>query len=115
MNFTLQEVVDFCWTNKKVRAFKGFSYHQVCKIIIFAANRDMLKLVQDDQGLCGVAVFYVKNDEVFVDFLVAVRGGFRTLVAYYKEHFHGKKIKGERDGVVVNFNPRILCQQALRT
>lgn len=109
--FTLEDVVNFAWTNKGRRCFKGFSFEQVCKIVIIAAERGMLRLVEDELGLCGVAVIQSNDEVVRVDFLVAVRNGFRTFVDYYKKNYSNKQLLGERDGKMVNFNTRILCQR----
>ena len=113
--FTLEDVAQFCWENKKRRGFKGFSFEEVCKVIIIAAQKDMLKLVQDEHGICGVAVLRANDNKVFVDFLIAVRGGFKTFVDYYKKNFSGFLLQGERDGKVVTFNTRILCQHLQKT
>lgn len=109
--FTLNDVVDFCWANKRKRAFKGYTYEEVCRIVIYAANNGLLKTVEDDQGICGAAIFKAADKKVFVDFLVAVRGGFATFVDYYKREFPDHKLAAYRDNKLVTINSRILCQQ----
>lgn len=115
MRYTLEQVVDFCWTNKKRRAFKDMDYEKVARIILHASKTDKLRLVEDEQGLCGVMVFRVFDDSIFVDFLVTVRLGFFTFVKYYQDNYPGFNLYGERDGKRVKFNTKILCQHLART
>lgn len=107
--------MNFCWVHKSKRCFKGFPFEKVCAIVLIAADKGMLRLVEDEQGICGVAIIQSNETIVKVDFLVAVRSGFKTFIDYYKKFHNGKQLIGERDGQMVNFNTRILCQHLRRT
>lgn len=109
MRFTLEQVVDFCWANKGKRAFKDFTYEQVAFVVLKANQNKMLQLVQDNQGLCGVLIFRVQHDHLFIDYLVTVREGFLTFLDYYQRFFNHLPIRAERKGKILTYTNR-LCQ-----
>lgn len=118
MRYTLQDVLDFAWKHRGRRCFKDMDYSQVGKIILLADKYKNLRVVADEEGICGVVITRIDDKVVFVDFLVAVRNGFATFIEYLKLNFPNHELWAERKGRTVKLNTRILCQrlrQAYRT
>jgi len=112
MQYTLKQVLDFAWEHKGRRCFKDMDYEVVASVILWASKNNFMLLVQDEKGLCGVSIHRTIDNQILqVDYLVAVRNGFKTFVKYYQDFFPGYTITAQRDGENVTINPRILCQQ----
>ena len=110
MLYTLKDLVDFCYEHKRNKGFRRHSYSQIAQQILWADEHNKLYRVDDDRGLCGVAVATIKyaRKELYIHHIVAVRGGFALFVHYAFTKFPEFSITGLRGSKLTTFNKRLL-------
>lgn len=110
MRYTLKDVTNFCYKNKRVKGFRAFEWDEVGETILWAADNGKLCFVVDGKGICGVVVFTVIKDfkRLYIHHIVAVRKGFRMLIDVAFRHFKDYSIVGMRNGKLITFNKRHL-------
>lgn len=95
--FTLKEVVDFCVAHKKEKGFQEHNEDQIAHVIIEANKTNVLYIVADDIGLCGVCVARIDGPTLYVHEIICTRNGFKTLIEEATKRFPGLEIRGERN------------------
>lgn len=108
--FTLNDVVDFCYENKRHRGFSKFAKDEIAAHIIWANDNGKLSIVADSKGLCGVCTYsdYPASKSLYIHHIVTTRTGFPTFIAAAKHQFPDYTIKGLRSGKLITFNTRHL-------
>ena len=105
LTYTLKDVADFCYANRRRKAFKNWSYDEVaCEVVLFA-QKDRLLHVYDNQGICGVCLYSLRfvSRVIFIHHIVAVRSGFKTMCKHAVETHPGFQIQGQRNTKIVTF------------
>lgn len=110
MLYTLKDLVDFCYKNKRHKGFREHTYERVAEQIVWAAKHNKLNLVEDQHGICGViiATIYPARKIIYVHHIVAVRAGFKLLIKVAAMKYPDYEITGLRNSKLVTFNKRIL-------
>lgn len=104
MRYTLKDVVDFCWNNKKHKGFKDHGYEHVADRVLWAADNGKLLIIEDNHGLCGICIFTRYPDWIYIHHIVATREGFRNIAADLAERFGRIPIKGLRSSKLVTYH-----------
>lgn len=108
MRYTLKDVVDFCYANKRSRAFKQCGYEEIAAAVINADLANKLVIAEDNLGICGCAIITERpaSRSVYVHQIVARRGGFVSLVNHALTKWPGYSISGYRKGAMMFYNER---------
>lgn len=116
MLYTLRDLVDFAWENKKKHGFKGFNYEDIASEIHQAVLKNKLHYVADECGICGLAIAtpYYASKRLYIHHIVATRSGLWTLLHYAKNKFPGFSLEGKRGKKIVTFNQRLLWATVLQ-
>ena len=96
--YTLKDVAEFCYLNKKRRAFYHHCFNDVAKKVVDFDNRCGLTIVEDFLGICGVCLYQPKYNAriIYVHEIVCVRNGFKTLILKYAQDFPSFRVQGNR-------------------
>jgi hypothetical protein len=110
MLYTLKEVAEFCYANKRQQAFRGCTFEQVARDVIRADRDNKLHIAADDIGLCGVVIATEQpaTKRVYINQIVTVRRGFRILVEEAFKRFPDYSIAGIRYSTLKVFTKRNL-------
>lgn len=108
--FTLKDVADFCYENKRHKGFKNYGRRLVEQQIIEACDNNRLYIAADDIGICGVVIVsrQYAQKRLYIHHIVCVRHGFRTLMDEAFRQFPDFTIAGLRNSKLVTFNKRNL-------
>ncbi len=114
MIYTLRNIVDFCAEHCGDKCFKGANYNGIAGEVIKAVTENRLISVEDDLGICGVCIYtpFHHFKSIFVNHVVARRGGFITLVAEARKLYPGWTIQGRRGDKVITYRHLWVTTQA---
>lgn len=107
MLFTLKDIVDFCYANKRKRAFKNHDYNDVARKIIWADEKHFLHYIEsaDHASITGVVIAEVHHAArtIFIHEIVGLRGAMAELAAEAFRRYPNFKIQGQRNGITKTF------------
>lgn len=108
MPYTLKDIADFCYSNRRKKGFKGFTYQEVCEVVVWAADNEKLAYIHDDKDILGVCIYSIVVKTIYIHHIVCIRNGFKLLINHAKNLYPGFAISGLRNGKVVTFNKSYL-------
>lgn len=110
MLYTVKDLVDFCWRNKKRNGFKKHTWEEIARHLIWAVENNKLHTMEDNTGICGVVVATFKefSKAIYIHHIVAVHRGFEAFIQFAFERYPEYAIQGMRHGKLITFNKKHL-------